>query len=56
MTHEEYLTDRAMLDALNRAIDEAPMTAKPVFRGITQLHKRVFRYEREHRIVNHDPQ
>lgn len=46
MTHEEYLADRKLLDDLNRRIDEAPDTAKPVFRGIVELHTRVTKYER----------
>lgn len=48
MTHEEYLEDRKLLDDLNRRIDEAPSTAKPVFLGICALHKRVMQYERRH--------
>ena len=48
MTYAEYLADKAKLDDLNRAIDEAPMESKPVFRGIVALHNRVKRYERNH--------
>jgi hypothetical protein len=50
MTREEYLEDRKLLDDLNRRIDEAPSTAKPVFMGICGLHRRVFRYEKKHSI------
>lgn len=48
MTYEKYLESRAMLDDLNYRIDRAPITAKPVFRGIVALHDRVHRYERKH--------
>lgn len=48
MTYEEYLEDRALLNELNRRIDVAPDSAKPVFRGIVALHGRVHRYERKH--------
>jgi len=47
MTHEEYLADRRQLDALNKKIDDAPMSAKPVFKGIVELAKRVQQYERD---------
>ena len=50
MTRKEYLEDRAKLDDLNRQIDEAPSTAKPVFKGIVELHTAVTKYEREHGI------
>lgn len=50
MSHEQYLEDRKLLDDLNRRIDQAPSTAKPVFRGICGLHKRVTQYERAHDI------
>lgn len=52
MTREEYLEDRRLLDNLNRRIDEAPSTAKPVFLGICELHKRVTQYECENRIAH----
>lgn len=45
-THEDYLEAKALLDDLNRRIDEAPPTAKPVFRGICTLHAAVGKYER----------
>lgn len=50
-TEEDYLEDRKLLDDLNRRIDEAPSTAKPVFQGVVGLHDRVHRYERENGIV-----
>lgn len=49
MTREQYLADKAELDRLNKVIDDAPMSAKPVFVGIVQLHNRVKRYERENK-------
>jgi hypothetical protein len=48
-SHEEYLDARKRLNELNKAIDDAPMTAKPVFTGIVELHDAVHRYEREHK-------
>lgn len=47
MTHDEYLLARQKLDELNKAIDDAPSTAKPVFEGIARLHDDVHRYERQ---------
>lgn len=54
MTHQEYLEERALLDALNQQIDAAPITAKPVFHGIVALHARVHKYERKH-VVSSSP-
>lgn len=48
MTYQEYLNAKAELDDLNRRIDEAPATAKPVFQGIIELHAAVMKYERDH--------
>lgn len=48
MTPEQYASDKKLLDDLNRRIDEAPSTAKPVFPGIVELHDRVMKYERDH--------
>lgn len=50
MTEEQYLEARRKLDELNKAIDDAPYSAKPVFAGIVQLHDKVHRYERKHNI------
>jgi hypothetical protein len=49
-TEQDYQEDRKLLDELNRRIDDAPSTAKPVFQGICGLHARVHRYERKHGI------
>ncbi len=49
MTHQEYLAARKQLDELNAAIDAAPMSAKPVFAGIVELHDKVKRYEQDHK-------
>jgi putative component of toxin-antitoxin plasmid stabilization module len=38
MTEQEYLNAKRELRRLNRLIDDAPMEAKPVFRGICELH------------------
>jgi hypothetical protein len=46
MTEQEYRDARRELRRLNRMIDDAPMTAKPVFRGICELHAAVADYER----------
>jgi hypothetical protein len=46
MTEQEYRNARRELRRLNRMIDKAPMTAKPVFRGICELHAAVADYER----------
>jgi hypothetical protein len=46
MTEQEYLNAKRELRRLNRMIDEAPMEAKPVFRGICELHAVVADYER----------
>jgi hypothetical protein len=46
MTEQEYLNAKRELRRLNRLIDEAPMTAKPVFSGICELHAAVADYER----------
>lgn len=48
MTEQEYLEARRSLDAFNKAIDDAPITAKPVFKGIAELHAAVTKYERQH--------
>jgi hypothetical protein len=50
MTEAEYLEAKARLDAMHKAIDEAPMDKVPVFEGIVKLHTRVHRYEREHAV------
>lgn len=47
MTHEEYLEAKRKLDELNKTIDDAPTSAKPVFKGIVELHAQVTKYERE---------
>jgi hypothetical protein len=46
VSEQEYRDARRELRRLNRMIDEAPMTAKPVFRGICELHAAVADYER----------
>jgi hypothetical protein len=43
-SEQEYRSKRALLDDLNRRIDQAP-SAKPVFRGIAKLHAEVTKYE-----------
>jgi hypothetical protein len=48
MNYEEYVEARRQLDELNKAIDDAPMSAKPVFQGIAELHSKVTEYERQH--------
>jgi hypothetical protein len=50
VTREQYLTDKAKLDDLNRQIDEAPPARKPVFPGIVKLYNRIKRYERKNKI------
>lgn len=52
MNTAEYREARAELDRLNKAIDDAPAIAKPVFKGIVDLHAAVTRYEREHGIID----
>jgi len=52
-TEEDYRCDRALLDELNRQIDEAPSNAKPVFQGIVTLHDRVHRYEKKNGMAPH---
>jgi hypothetical protein len=47
MTEAEYKEAKRQLDELNKAIDDAPMNAKPVFEGIAKLHDRVTKYERK---------
>lgn len=54
MTTAEYREARAELDRLNKAINDAPATAKPVFKGIVELHADVTRYEREHGIIDNE--
>lgn len=45
----EYRAAKAELDQMNKAIDDAPSRAKPVFVGIAELHAAVTRYERQHK-------
>lgn len=52
MTEVEYLEARRRLNELNKAIDDAPSTAKPVFKGIVELHTAVHRYEAANGIVH----
>jgi hypothetical protein len=47
-TPAEYRVAKATLDAMNKEIDNAPMSAKPVFKGIAELHDLVQIYERAH--------
>jgi len=47
LTDEDYQEAKALLDGLNARIAAAPLTAKPVFRGIVWLHEMVASYERE---------
>lgn len=46
MSNDDYVEARELLDDLNRRIDEAPASAKPVFRGIVWLHGAVHAHER----------
>lgn len=50
MTEAEYKEARALLDRLNKEIDDAPASRKPVFTGIAELHIMVMKYERKHKI------
>ena len=45
MTYEEYLAAKAEFDRMNKAIDDAPLSAKPVFPGIVELQDRLIEYE-----------
>ena len=47
-TKAEYKEARKMLNRINKAIDDAPSHAKPVFKGAAELHDMVTAYEREH--------